>query len=442
MFLLFYRIYRTFAVDSLICFAILMFTLYSLFQPRPAFLWMKNWMYVLAGIISFFLLFQGILFLVLSQEKLIFSHPSHFLYFFVCQTGLALAWACLALEGSSFSKLLYVLFFVAAMQMYRGVCAPLYIREAEMRPEIYAALDLLTAIGLYLFLGFLSYLFRQSRIHGDFPLVLTSRIAMLYIPLSLLAVVMLPAFFPETDISSPVILLVLSDLPVVYYVFACYVRHVETQRHLDAVLAKAAADESSYRKTMALREAIRQERHELKNRYFRLQVFLKEGKLSELSQELDSILGAAEDRLHYAETGHTYLDYLLQQKEVLAKQAGIPFRTEVLIDRDVFFDETAAGTVLSNLLDNAIEAEQQEAEPDITLTLSCMQGYLHGRVSNRVNRNILKVNPQLKTTKTDEESHGYGIRVVQKTLREHNGMIQFKMENDHFVAEFLLPLSQ
>lgn len=140
------------------------------------------------------------------------------------------------------------------------------------------------------------------------------------------------------------------------------------------------------------------------------------------------------------ETGSAYLDELLAAKEQTAKQAGIPLRAEILLPAEIAVDETSAGTVLANLLDNAIEASMQENKPEITVSMRCIQGYFHCQVSNHISRNILEINPALETTKQDADFHGFGLKIIKKTLQEQEGMLNISVEDEKFIASFLLPL--
>ena len=58
-----YQIYRTYGVDSLICFAVLSASLFLMLHPKPRFSRIPVLLYVLMCVVSFGLLFQGGFFL-------------------------------------------------------------------------------------------------------------------------------------------------------------------------------------------------------------------------------------------------------------------------------------------------------------------------------------------------------------------------------------------
>ena len=179
---------------------------------------------------------------------------------------------------------------------------------------------------------------------------------MLYILVSLLASMLLPELVSSVDSSELVIVLILSDFPLIYYIFGRFTQNLEEQMRMEQALDKARAEWTVYERSQELRERIREERHELKNNYFHLLVLMREGKTEEAESELEERVGLISEEMREIDTGIAYLDYLVAAKEAVAKEAGVEFHVESEIVDGLEFDEMAAGTVLSNLMDNAIEA--------------------------------------------------------------------------------------
>ena len=435
-----YQIYRTYGVDSLICFAVLSASLFLMLHPKPRFSRIPVLLYVLMCVVSFGLLFQGGFFLFTGGDRLIYTKALDFLYFFVCSLGVSLLFSSLFLQGGIFSQLLHILFFITAMQMYRGVCMPLYEQESIMDPETYVLFDWLTAAGLYGLLCGLAALFLRFGNRGKIPPDRKLQVAILFLLCSLLLYTMLPVYLTGQLDTRILSILLLLDLPAVYYVYARFLSKYEEQRHLDAALARMLAEKEAYTHAEELRKKLREERHELKNRYFHLQVLLQEKKYQELVLELENVTGRLSESLPSIETGSTYLNYLLTRKEEQAKSWHIPFRVEAMLPEILPIEESAAGTALVNLLDNALEASHQEQNPDILVTMRCVNGYFHCRISNRISRNVLASNPDLKTTKPDRLEHGYGLSIVRKVLEQADGMLSLSVEQERFTAGFALPL--
>ena len=308
MFLTLYQAYRTYVFDSTVCFSIVSGAMFLLFGPRQQYRWLRLWMYLAISAISFSLAFQGVLITLLGGRALIFSNPLHYLHFFFCQVSLSMLWSCLLLRGDAFPKLTYILILVAFMQLYRGVCAPLYDREGAMEQTRYAFLDLATAVGLYACLVGMAVLFKRYKVSSSALLDRRTRIIMLYILVSLLVSMLLPEVVSGVDSSQLVIALVLSDFPLIYYIFGRFTQNLEEQTRMEQALEKARAEWMVYEKSRELRETIREERHELKNNYFHLLVLMREGDTEAVKTELEDKIGSLSKESHRVETGVAYLD--------------------------------------------------------------------------------------------------------------------------------------
>ena len=120
---------------------------------------------------------------------------------------------------------------------------------------------------------------------------------------------------------------------------------------------------------------------------------------------------------------------------------GIDFKLEIE-SNFAGFDDTDICVLLSNLLDNAIEASQSVPEsPMITLTVTNKQNYLCILVRNRIMESVLAKNGQLKTTKRNKKNHGLGLYSVGQIVDKYEGMKNFYEKNGYFVADIWLKQS-
>jgi two-component sensor histidine kinase len=74
--------------------------------------------------------------------------------------------------------------------------------------------------------------------------------------------------------------------------------------------------------------------------------------------------------------------------------------------------------------------------------MKCSQNYLVCVISNRVSRDVLAVNPNLKTTKRDAANHGFGTRIIRQTVEQQNGIFHVEVIDGFFVAKVMLPILQ
>jgi len=98
-------------------------------------------------------------------------------------------------------------------------------------------------------------------------------------------------------------------------------------------------------------------------------------------------------------------------------------------------------SVFGNLMDNAIEAERTVADgKKIEILIEEKMGYLRLLVQNKIDRSVLKENPELRTTKKTEGVHGIGHKSVEWTMQKMGGAVKYYEKDGMFCAETVFPV--
>ena len=135
-----------------------------------------------------------------------------------------------------------------------------------------------------------------------------------------------------------------------------------------------------------------------------------------------------------------YLDAVLQQKITSARALGIEVNDHVLLPEGDVLDNLDLCIVLSNLMDNAIEACRGLLDPSIEIQLRQVRDYVSLIVRNTAQQDILKNNPLLRTGKLDKELHGIGLQVIRDIVDRYEGSIQFESENTTFTVMLMMKI--
>ena len=93
---------------------------------------------------------------------------------------------------------------------------------------------------------------------------------------------------------------------------------------------------------------------------------------------------------------------------------------------------------LLNLLENAIEAEEQEEEKLIELQIYEKVGLLLVTVRNRISHSVMEENPELRTKKADASIHGLGRKSVKKLIRDMEGSFYEEEKNGFFISNIVV----
>ena len=175
-------------------------------------------------------------------------------------------------------------------------------------------------------------------------------------------------------------------------------------------------------------------RHDLKRYLVTYRQLLQEGKYEVIEADIDKILGKRLNTNHCVYTENTILNAVICEKMEQCSIKNIKIEVQVNADKDM--DSIEYGVVLSNLLDNAIEAEEQEKEENryICLNIGVEQNMIHLVVSNYISESVLQNNALLETSKKNKQLHGIGLRGVKEFVNNKEGEIEIFEENHMFVV--------
>ena len=141
-------------------------------------------------------------------------------------------------------------------------------------------------------------------------------------------------------------------------------------------------------------------------------------------------------RLFAAKTGNTIVDAILNEKYQRARENGIDISYKVNDLSDLKLSTDALVVVLSNLLENAIEAccrlpEERKIECSLLLEESLFLSIRNTALPVKI------VDGRIETTKENKAEHGYGFAAVQRILQQLRGelVIDYREPWFQIVAE-------
>lgn len=152
---------------------------------------------------------------------------------------------------------------------------------------------------------------------------------------------------------------------------------------------------------------------------------LKERKINTIKSQINS--------------SSTVINAVINSKFSEAKENNIEASVRMVIQIPEYL-EFDLSILLSNLLDNAIEAcQKNKIASQILLTISEEAGYYRIAVRNTIENSVLKGNKSLKSVKQDKKSHGWGLRSVEDIVQKYDGLIDFYEKENMFFVDILLP---
>ena len=187
-------------------------------------------------------------------------------------------------------------------------------------------------------------------------------------------------------------------------------------------------------------EELREFKHDLKNYLLPMQEMAEKMPQSEIADAWEKIYQKMENVQTLIQTGNSYVDSMINTKISLARSEKTDVKCTILSRMDGV-DGLEFCSVFGNLMDNAIEAERTVADgKKIEILIEEKMGYLRLLVQNKIDRSVLKENPELRTTKKTEGVHGIGHKSVERTMQKMGGAVKYYEKDGMFCAETVFPV--
>lgn len=175
--------------------------------------------------------------------------------------------------------------------------------------------------------------------------------------------------------------------------------------------------------------------HDLKHRLVVVEQLLYEQNYEHAQQYLQEYLLDME-KVGRLDCRESVWKTLVAMKRERAQASGIVCNTDIREHGLKKIDVIDICVLLGNLLDNAIEAQEQlEQCREIHFVLREEQMILI-EVKNRI-REGQSVG-ELKTTKADADKHGFGVVSIKEIVKKYHGICHYKQEKGWFVVEIFL----
>ncbi|MGL5540924.1 MAG: sensor histidine kinase [Erysipelotrichaceae bacterium] len=189
---------------------------------------------------------------------------------------------------------------------------------------------------------------------------------------------------------------------------------------------------------------IRRLSHDLHHHKITLQCLLKDQQYEEAQTYLDVMEQNLPDATP-SYTSHKILNAMLVHKQTLCRELHIRYEVHAQSPATLSIYDFDLSVMIGNLLDNALDACKEVAEPDakfIRVHAKVVNDNFVFEVQNRYN-GVLEVQKDgFATTKKDKRNHGLGLSNVARIVDHYQGALDFQYDTSTFTALLRLPLTQ
>lgn len=209
-------------------------------------------------------------------------------------------------------------------------------------------------------------------------------------------------------------------------------KHEITERHNDEIVK--------------IYSAIREWRHDYANHMQLVAMLLersetRDSNIDEAVNYIKNLDEKIKSSSAMVSTGNYIVDAIISAKSALAFSFGIRFDYAAALPDSLPIADTDLCSLLSNLLDNAIEACRKLKENRyIDLEINVTMRQLNVKITNSTDGKYNRDGVTFKTTKQNRWS-GIGIRHIEKIVNEYGGLCKITAGDNSFSNQIGIPLS-
>ena len=213
-----------------------------------------------------------------------------------------------------------------------------------------------------------------------------------------------------------------------FILYGSAMRRNEELFRLQSAYEKAQADKDYYAILDRRNEEVRLFIHDEKNR---LAVLQSMDDADEMHRYVTEILGELQDVSPVGNTQNRMLDLLLGKYDAQCRMLGVRFSYATLTANLAFLEDADLVALLSNVLDNAVEAAQNAEDKWIELSVeSKVAGVTTLTCENSAQNAPLTRGGLLRTTKENAAHHGVGVKSVSRIAKKYDGKYDWSWDED------------
>lgn len=211
---------------------------------------------------------------------------------------------------------------------------------------------------------------------------------------------------------------------LVFILFGRLHNQMEAQARIEALEQQTRLQSRSVEKLENSYTKMRELRHDLQNHLVCLNALVEKQKYDELKDYIKTMVNTVDEAAFMTITGNSTIDAILNEKLLAANKNEINTYFDVPPISDLRVEAMDLCIILSNILDNAVEAcckIPEGKERFIKLKIAVQSSYISVSCSNSTINENSKKNADFETDKADKELHGLGLKSIKNTAAKYGG---------------------
>lgn len=181
-------------------------------------------------------------------------------------------------------------------------------------------------------------------------------------------------------------------------------------------------------------------KHDMMGHLSNIYGMLEQNNIQEAKDYLTSINHQMQKVEAVISTGNSIIDIILNAKVKIAKENNIAFYHDIVVPPRIDMNNVDLSVILSNILDNAIEASLKiEKDRIIEISIHIYKDSLFINVKNRFDGELISSESNYLSTKKNNHEHGIGLKNVKYVVNQYHGTQKLEHDNQTFTVSIMIP---
>ena len=226
-------------------------------------------------------------------------------------------------------------------------------------------------------------------------------------------------------------------IAVLIFLMILWVKNRILQEENNTLVMEEQLQHQKYCEMVEVMEQNRELIHDTKHHFLVVQEYLKNEEYGNLQKYVTQISDEFQRTVPKVYTGIKILDFILEQKRVVAQKAGIRYEIDTMLLTGIPTTEQETCALFGNLLDNAIEAccLVETEEKWIEIQINQRNQLLSIEVLNTFEIPCIRKQGVFETIKEERSVHGYGIKSMRRIVDKHQGLIAYEEKEKIFITK-------
>lgn len=188
------------------------------------------------------------------------------------------------------------------------------------------------------------------------------------------------------------------------------------------------------------REEINKVKHDIKNQISYIGLLLEQKKYDEASKYINEYIEKNDEILNTFVSPNEVINSIVNLELTKAKAHNIKIKAKAIVPSKLPFKDIDLCSLITNILDNAMENCDLSSETPIMFTIFKQQDFIRIYCENTVDNKNSK-NLENGSTKK-EKGHGYGLKIIKNIAKIYDGYAYFENKGDKFITDVLLEIGE